>query len=119
MAVLWFVPPPLAQAVSPTPREMAEARRCSAAISDGTERFFSFAYDGNRPAWVEDERLVNGDGCVNPEEVSMRIDAVATQPVFGGVCHQLVGIAGRVKYRPKNGTAPHGWQGCAENSSAV
>jgi len=32
----------------------------------------------NRPAWVGDERRMNDDRCVNPEEVSMRIDAAAT-----------------------------------------
>ncbi len=31
----------------------------------------------------------------------MRIDAAATQPVFGGLCHQLIGIAGRVIKRPR------------------
>ena len=30
----------------------------------------------------------------------MRIDAAGTQPVFGGLCHQVIGIAGRVKKRP-------------------
>ena len=30
----------------------------------------------------------------------MRIDAAATQPVFGRLCHQLIGIAGRVRKRP-------------------
>jgi hypothetical protein len=29
-------------------------------------------------------------------EAWTRIDAAATQPVFGGLCHQLIGIAGRV-----------------------
>ena len=30
----------------------------------------------------------------------MRIAAEATRPVFGRLCHQLIGIAGHVKYRP-------------------
>jgi len=30
-------------------------------------------------------------------EAPMRIDAAATQPVFGRLCHQLIGIAGRVR----------------------
>ena len=33
-------------------------------------------------------------------EASMRIDAAATQPVFGGLCHLLMPIAGRVIKRP-------------------
>ncbi len=37
----------------------------------------------------------------------MRIDAAATQPILGGVCHQLIGIARRVRKGPgvlKKGT---------------
>ena len=34
----------------------------------------------------------------------MTTDAAATQPVFGGLCHQLMGIAGHVGKRPYFGT---------------
>ncbi len=30
----------------------------------------------------------------------MRMDAAATQPVFGGLCHQVIGIAGHVRNGP-------------------
>ena len=40
----------------------------------------------------------------------MRIDAAATQPVFGRLCHQLIGIAGHVRKGP---SAKHSLGGCA------
>jgi hypothetical protein len=30
----------------------------------------------------------------------MRTDAAVIWPVFGGLCHQLIRMAGHVKYRP-------------------
>ena len=43
---------------------------------------------------------MNDNRCVNAEEASMRIDAVATWPVFGVLCHQLIRIAECVRKRP-------------------
>ena len=48
-AVLWFLSLRPAQAVAPTPAELAEAKRWSAARFDGAERFFSFN-SGGKPS---------------------------------------------------------------------
>jgi alpha-galactosidase len=49
-AVLWFLSLRPAQAVAPTPAELAEAKRWSAARFDGAERFFSFTCGGKPSA---------------------------------------------------------------------
>jgi len=43
---------------------------------------------------------VNDETCVNAEEALKRIDAAVTWPLFGGLCHQLTGIAGSVTIPP-------------------
>jgi hypothetical protein len=49
-----------------------------------------------KPLENTDFTLAGNQNLRRRSEASMKIETAGTQPVFGGLCHQLIRIAGRV-----------------------